>query len=284
VNRTTLVQVGACLGILASMGPVGSASAAAPCDAPVSARAFHQQVAAGDSAYADMDLEAFQAARVAARAMVPCLAEPVTPAQAAGYHRLEALGEFLSRDHAGAVASLRSLVAAAPGYQLSSSIAPDGHPLRLYFEIAENTAAVPGVPLPESRLGEVKIDGTTAGSWPLDRPYLFQVVEKDGAVQQSSLQNIGVAPPGMAPGTASGPSSRNPNAKVLGIVSASTAVVAGGLYLGARSASAKFWDPSTSTSELDGLRSRTNTLGWASAGLGVVAVGTGGAALLVGTW
>ena len=114
--RPSLVHL---VAIAAVGGLSGPALAAPPCATPVTARDFHQKVADGDAAYADMDLTAFQAARVEARGMVPCLSEPLTPAQAAGFHRLEALGAFLARDHASAVASLRALVAAAPGYQLS---------------------------------------------------------------------------------------------------------------------------------------------------------------------
>ncbi len=266
------------------VGP-GVALAEPSCPEPVTARAFHQQVAAGDSAYVDMDVEAFQAARSKAREMVPCLAEPVTPAQAAGFHRLEALGNFLARDHAASVASLRSLVAAAPGYTLSDDLAPAGHPLRLYFEIAENSVAAPTAPLPSLGSGWAQIDGTTTTSWPVDRPFLYQSFERSGAVASSSLVRVGESPPGFDDSVAGAVVSRRTRtARTLGFVSLGSAAVAGGLYLGARASSAQFWDPTTASAELDGLRTRTNALGWASTGLGVLAVGTGGAAIFAGTW
>jgi hypothetical protein len=265
-----------------------SASAAEPsCEQFFDARTFHQRVSEGDSAYAEMDLQAFQAARLGAREMVPCLAEPLSPAQVAGFHRIEALGAFLARDHAGAVASLRSLMAAAPGYQLSSELAPDGHPLRLYFNIAENALVLPGSPVAARPDGWTMVDGSTSAEWPIDRPYLYQEFDPSGGVRMSTVRASGVAPPGFTaePDAAVRSSTAGTKtARTLGFISAGSAVVAGGLYLGARASAGQFWDPATSAEELDSLRRRTNTFGALSAGVGFVAVGTGGAALFVGTW
>lgn len=261
-----------------------TAQAAPSCPEPVTARAFYQQVSAGDMAYVAMDLDAFHQARMKARQMVPCLSEAITPAQAAGYHRLEALGAFLGRDHAGAVAALKALVGAAPGYQLSTELAPDGHPLRLYFSIAEGTPAAPTrtmAPLPE---GWVAIDGATTTEWPVDRPYLLQSFDSGGQVESTALRSVGQPPVEEPKNRGMRVTAKTRTARTLSLVSGGAAVVAGGLYLGARASSKQFWDPSTPSAELAGLRSRTNTLGWASAGVGVVAVGTGGAAILVGTW
>jgi hypothetical protein len=277
-----------CAGIAVLCG-VGAAApvarAAAPCAEPVTARAFHQVVSLADAAYSQMDLEGFQAARLQARQMVPCLAEPITPAQAAGFHRLEALGEFLGRNHAGSVSALRALASAAPGYELSEELAPQGHPLQMYYEIARGTVSVAPVPIPPEEGRWFHIDGAAATERPIDRPYLFQSFEEGGRVTTSSLVKAGKLPPGF---TAPGPDlprvDRKRTARSLAWVSVGSAAVAGGLYLGARSASNKFWDPTTPRSDLDALRTRTNALGWTSAGVGLVAMGTGGAALLVGTW
>jgi hypothetical protein len=278
-------------GIGAGILVVGAATssralAAESCPEPVTARAFHQAVSAADTAYGQMDLEGFQAARAEARTMIPCLAEPLSPAQAAGFHRLEAMGDFLARDHAGAVASLRALAAAAPGYELSETLAPPGHPMLLFYDIARGTVSVDPVPLPATEGQWVRIDGASATVRPVDRPYLYQSFEGEGQVMTSTLVPTGQLPPGFDPSgpPLAGPTDRVRTARTLGWVSMGTAALAGGLYLGARSTSARFWDPSTPTEDLDGLRTRTNALGWTSASLGMAAFGTGGAALLVGTW
>ena len=182
------------------------------------------------------------------------------------------------------MASLRSVIAAAPGYQLSADLAPDGHPLRLYFSIAEGAQPVPAEPLPPQREGWLAIDGATSSGWPVDRPYLVQSFERGGDVASSALRAVGEPPVPGASADGSGTSPKIRTARTLSLISGGAAVVAGGLYLGARSSSNQFWDPSTPSTELDALRNRTDALGWASAGVGFVAVGTGGAALLVGTW
>ena len=262
------------------------AEAAAPCTEPVTARAFHQVVSKADAAYSQMDLEGFQAARLEARKLVPCLAEPITPAQAAGFHRLEAMGEFLSRNHAGSVASLRALAAAAPGYELSEELAPPGHPLQLYYEIARGTVSVAPTPIPAVEGRWIHIDGAAVTDRPIDRPYLFQSFEDGGRITISSHVVPGQLPPGFEAPGADAPRRPDPKnvARTLRWVSIGSAAVAGGLYLGARSASNQFWDPATPDGELEALRSRTNALGWTSAGIGLVAVGTGGAAMFVGSW
>ncbi len=262
------------------------AMAEEPCAAPVSARSFHQIVSAGDAAYADMDLEAFQTARVTARQMFACLDEGITPAQAAGFHRLEALGYFLARDHANAVSSLRSLNAAAPGYALSTEIAPPNHPLRMYYDIAEQLVSLPAQPLPLAKSGWTEIDGSTATAWPVDRPYLIQKFDESGKVVLSSFQTAGTPPAGVLsePKTLTAHTPKVQTAKTLSLVAGGSALLAGGLYLGARSSASQFWDPATPSSELDALRRRTNGLGWSSAGVGLVALGTGCAAIYVGTW
>ena len=281
------VRLGAGVVFLLGLAGMSSlASAAEPCAEQVTARTFHQAVSKADAAYSQMDLDGFQAARLEARKLVPCLAEPITPAQAAGFHRLEAMGEFLSRNHAAAVASLRALDAAAPGYELSEELAPPGHPLQMYYEIARGTVKVAPAPIPAVEGRWVYIDGAAATERPVDRPYLFQSFEGVGRVTASKHVPAGGLPPGLEAPAAerSRGADRQRTARSLGWVSIGSAAVAGGLYLGARRASNTFWDPATPTGELDALRNRTNALGWTSAGVGLVAVGTGGAALLVGSW
>ena len=176
--------------------------------------------------------------------MVPCLSEPISPAQAAGFHRLEAMGEFLARNHAGAVASLRALASAAPGYELSEELAPQGHPLAMYYEIALGTVSVPSTPIPAVEGRWIHIDGTATTERPVDRPYLFQSFEEGGRVTTSGLVKAGRLPPGFeAPSPQmSSTTDRTRTARTLGWVSVGTAAVAGGLYLGARRSSNQFWD------------------------------------------
>lgn len=273
--------------LAASFGVAMPAWAGPECAEPVSSQVFFQKISEAETAYGDLDLPAFRSSRMQARQMVGCLQEPLTPAQAAGFHRLEALAAFIDRDHARAVLSLRALVAAAPGYQLPADLAPEGHPLGLYFTIAEQSPTVPGAPLPAMVDGWAQIDGASSTEWPIDRPYLYQELSPSGQVRISAIQNSGASPPGFEKGASVADRGRDAEARTartLGVVSVGSAVLAGGMYLGARASSRTFWDPATASSELEALRRRTNTLGAVAAGFGVVSVGTGGAAMIVGVW
>ena len=274
------------LRLFAGLALTGAASPAlADCPEPVPVRELSQTVSLGDAAYTAMDEEAFNAAQADAARMLPCLGEEMTSANAASYHRLQALGAFLERDHAGTVASFRAVLGAAPGYVLPEDLAPPNHPMRVDFEVAQGAVSAPLQPLPRPRTGWVKVDGRSDAEAPVDRPWVFQHLDDDGQVVNTALVPPGGAVPeyasrGRVASAAAGPRLSVPLAVTAGVAT----VASGALFLAARGSEATFWDPTTPNADLDGLRTRTNTLGWLSAGVGVVAVGAGAGAVISGTW
>ena len=263
----------------------GAAPASAACPVPVPVRELSQTVSLGDAAYTAMDEEAFQAAEAQAARMLPCVGEEITSSNAASYHRLQALSAFLVRDHARTVASFRAVLAAAPGYVLPEDLAPPNHPMRVDFEVAQGAVDAPPRPLPRAREGWVKVDGRSEASAPTDRPWVFQHLDDAGQVVHTALVPSGGAVPdyasrGRVASAAAGPRLSKPLAITAGVAT----VASGVFFLAARGAEANFWDPTTPTADLDSLRTRTNTLGWLSAGVGVVAVGAGAGAVISGTW
>lgn len=259
----------------------------AGCDAAVGARDFGRMIAAGDAAYANMYEKGFREARLDAAQALPCLTEGLTPGQSAAFHRLEALAAFLDRDHAGAVASFKAVLAAAPGYTLPEAMAPMNHPMRTYFEIAANSPVPPGRPLNPPKAGWVHLDGALATEAPADRPFIYQRFGDGGRVIESMLVRPGITPPTLALASTPSRSSRKSGREInVGLASAAgvAALASGGFFLAAHNTEQAFWSQSTSQAELGALRTQTNTFGWLSAGFGAVALGTGTAALLVGTW
>jgi hypothetical protein len=270
---------------IAVAGAPGRAAAAEPCELRASARELGQAVAAADAAFADMDEEAFRARRAEAARLVGCLGEGLTPGQAAAWHRLEALGAFLDRDPAAAVAAFKAVLAAAPGYALPESLAPDGHPLRTYLQIAAGTPKTPGLPLAPVKEGWQQLDGEARAEVPADRPFIYQRFDPSGAVATSFAVRPGQLPPELSTPARSAPKARDSRVQVqLAVTSGLAAVASGAFYAAARHSSATFWDPSTPNAELEDLQRATNARGWTSAGLGAVALGTGAAAFLVGAW
>jgi len=267
------------------LGVQAGEARAEACVTPVSARDLVVVVTQGDAAFSALDDEQFAAARQEAEAMVPCLAEPLSPGDAALLHKLGALGAFVDRDDAAAVAAFRSLVLASPGYALPESLAPEGHPLRTHFAVAEGMVVVPGSQLPAPVAGRVYVDGRPADEAPAGRPWVFQHIDEAGAVLDSALVAAGEDAPafentGLPVAAGVRPGVHRP----LALTAGAAALASGVLYLSARGTADRFWDPTTETSELEALRTRTNTLGWLSAGAAVVAVGTGAGAFISGTF
>jgi hypothetical protein len=262
-----------------------------PCAAATAGSELAQHLTELDVAFGELDEVRFRQAQAATSRSVRCLGERLSTGQITALYRAEALTAFLDREPARAVAALRSLVEISPGYVLSDEIAPPGHPLRTYYDIAVGSPRVPGRPLARPRSGWIEVDGTAQGQAPVDRPYLFQRMDRAGKVVQSQLVAAGQSPDAYeavdarARAEARAPGSREQQLEVRLLATAGVAALAsGGLYLAAQQRSGEFWSPATPTSELPALRTQTNTLGWLSAGTGAVAISTGAAALLVGRW
>ena len=268
-----------------ALGASPGTARASECQDYLRAKDLVRIITEGDTAFSALDDETFASARREAVKSVQCLEEPLSPGQAALLHKLQALGAFVDRDDAAAVASFHSLVLASPGYALPDSLAPEGHPLRTHFAVAEGMVVVPGAPLPTPKSGRVHVDGRPATAAPQGRPWVFQHIDDSGAVLGSALVASGEGVPEYAnKGLPVEPGARRGLNRPLAVTSGVAALASGALYLSARGTAAQFWEPTTPTGQLDGLRDRTNTLGWLSAGAGVVAVGAGAGAFIAGTF
>lgn len=275
-----------------TMGAVGllalQPAQASECAQPVTARQLAQHVSSGDVAFAELDEEGFQSARWEAGQSVRCLNEPLSSGQVASFHRLEALAAFLDRDHANAVMSFKSVLAVAPGYDLPLSLAPDNHPLRVDFEVASGLADGGQEPLPPPAEGELRVDGMVAEAAPLGRPFVFQYIDGDGVVRSSELVRPGMSvpeyPAGKVRGSGRGGGGSFGVNTPLAVTAGVAALTSVGLYAAASSRSASFWSAGTPNTQLSDLRRQTNTLQGLSLGAGVVAVGAGAGAVVVGSF
>ena len=285
-----------------------SATAAAndSCPEVVSTATLSRFISEADMAFATMDEQKFRSARWAAQRAIPCLGEPIQPGQAAAYYRMEALGNFVDQQHAQTVGFFKSMLKVAPNYLLPEAMAPEGHPLRVNFEVALGSVPVAGKPIARASDGYIRLDGAVAGEFPTDRPYLFQHVSDTGVMLSSTVVGIGANPPHYATGRGyqnanmaparSGPKpvavKRSPVASndktpfrvnvPLAAVAGGAAVISGITYAIAVSSETRFFDPTTPKQELPKLRKNTNTMVWLSGGFATVAVGSGVSAVLVG--
>ncbi|MFT4980132.1 MAG: hypothetical protein ACI8S6_006044, partial [Myxococcota bacterium] len=187
---------------------------------------------------------------------------------------------FIERDEAAGIAALRALLARAPHYSLSPSLAPENHPLQQWMVAAFESPSTLTAPFDAPRHGSVWVDGVAAtGVVPTDRPYLFQYSDEDGVMAVSALVQPGSAPPALGPARPER-SFNLPLAVAGGVV----AIGAGSAYAMARQREATFNDLTTPNTQLDTLRRQANGLSLLSVGAGTAALGLGAVVLITGEW
>lgn len=269
----------------------------APAQAEEPCAATHDDVTAASDkafeAFLAMDVEGFEGHAADAAEALSCLREPLSPEDAAAYHRLQALSSFLARDTEAAVARFRSSRVIDPDARLPEAIAPGGHPLDGLFRRADPKESGAIAPIEPPEGGRVWVDGSAdAPVRPADRPSVIQLAGPDDVVVRSEY----VPGPGAGPdwegvrfATAPRaepveptpePEPRRPEAVIdigtsptpapatagqgragaMGVIAGVAAVTSLGCYAAASSSRASFDDPATAFEDLDGLRARTNGL------------------------
>jgi hypothetical protein len=278
-----------------TLAAAGPALAQGTCAKAVTGAELARYISKADVAFSQMDAEAFRAARWQADSSIPCLGAAVQVGQAAAFYRMQALGAFMDQEHAKTVGWFKSVFAVAPRYVLPQSLAPNGHPLRIDYEVAQDAPEVGGEPVPRPAVGLIRVDGKIANELPRDRPYLWQHADGDGRSRTSAVVVPGMRPPRYA--TTRGQQEVGPPregvtkvrresglSKPLAVIAGVSAIASGVSYGMSSSKAQKFWDASTPQGKLGGLRDQTNTWAWVSVGTGSLAIGCGTAAVISGTW
>lgn len=154
---------------------------AADCSAPVAPSQLTASVEDAMLSFATMDEEGFATASQAATAAIPCLSAPLSPAEAAAYHRMAGLGAFFDGDVSAAKASLRAAATLQPDFVFSAKIAPEGGKLATLYTEAQAAGAskTTGLPIPSD--GTLLFDGAKSNRRPTEVPTLMQFVVGDAA-------------------------------------------------------------------------------------------------------
>ncbi|MBI4714236.1 hypothetical protein HY771_03585 [Candidatus Uhrbacteria bacterium] len=262
-------------------------SAQAICPSPVSASELRQAAIQGENAFSDMNVaELLQQAQRAREQIVVCVAEPISPSDAAAFHRLMALDAFTRHNDARVIAEFHAARRLEPGYELPESIAPVGHRLNeLYARAANEDDGLPeSVFAPEG--GYAIVGGVRNAPRLSSTPLVIQVYgPKDVWIETRYIQ-LGEKLPVW------GKNVYGVTAKDLGldttptwkkpapwyIVAGVSTLVAGTFYALALREKSFFNAQSTPDSDLPGYRDRANAFGWTAvgtAGLAVVLTGIG---------
>lgn len=151
------------------------AQAAPTCaGAPVETSAFNSFMNEAEQAFASFDLAGFQDRMDQASFAVPCLQDPLSPSQAAQYHRLQGLRQFVAAEEGAALESFRSAAAAEPNYTFPEDLVPPGHAILDLYDQAQQRSERE---LPQPEVGSLWVDGSETRLASQSGPALVQVVE-----------------------------------------------------------------------------------------------------------
>ncbi len=257
------------------------AATALACEALTSAAQVIDHLGAAEAAWTQLDRTGFQLAYDDLTADLPCVRDPLTPADAAAIHRVEALDRFLAGDRDAAARAYSAAHLLEPGYTLPQAIAPDGNPLRAAWLEGTQRSPGPSRELDRPAEGALLIDGSRSLRRALERPVVFQRVDEHGRVADTAYLRPGdrLPPyrayvPGGAPSqvpVAPRPTAHRPFVAIAGVAAAGSA----GLWALSLQRADTFWDPTTPAGDLAGLQRQTNGLIVASvtAGVGSAAIG-----------
>lgn len=249
-------------------------TAYAACESPTRATDVAGTVSGAQLAMASLDMDGFAAAVALARGSVPCLAEVLSPLDAASYHGLMGLAAFSGDREEESVLWFAAAQAVTPSFKFPSVIAPPGGPLEAVLARARASPLGTMQPVPPYD-GRVLVDGSPGVLRPADRPCVLQLIRADGTVARTYVLLPGDALPFWEPPPTPMqrfvPKIREKPSVPFGIAAGGSAAVAGGLYALGGVWHAQYLDSDTPYEDLQGLETRTNAALGASIALGVAA-------------
>lgn len=251
-----------------------AAPVANACVRPVGLDEWRASAADVEAAWARLDLEGFRTATDASAAVLPCLGEPITPADAARAHRIQGLRANLLDQEDRAARAFLAARRVDPAWRFPDWL-PEQHPLRLLYGRMPLEGLVQ-TPLPRPRSGSLLIDGTPSRDRPKDIPAVVQWLNSDGSVGWSGYMHHDETIVGypIRPSLA-------PVAWSLAGIGVASLVVSGASLAISAGARDEYDDLATPPDALDDLRETTNTGFWVSVGSGAGAAGAAVAAAIV---
>lgn len=262
-----------------------SSQAHAECKESSTVQQLLERSAASEKAFADMDLtNLLKHATVAREQIIPCLKQPLSPKEAAAFHRLMALEAFTRRDDKRVLYEFHAARRCDPGYTIPPEVADGDHPLVVSYNEAANVPD--GVPesIQVMAEGHVLVGGIRNAPRLKMTPAIIQIYGSE--LDESWIETKYIQPGETLP--IWGKNMFGMTAEDLGIDQTPEwkkpewyyvpASIAAGLaitfYALALNEKAQFNDPSTSDSQLSAHRDRAT-------GFGAAAVSTASAAAIL---
>ena len=148
---------------------IGSA-AATDCALPLPAVIFESQLADVEQALNAKNLSQMSQRLAELEKQVPCIAQPITAAQAGRYHLIHGINLWISKESTTAKLHFSAAKAAAPDLGIPTAVFPAAHQIHETFSTApliEESETFDGE-------GDTYFDGAQSDQRPLYRPAIFQ--------------------------------------------------------------------------------------------------------------
>lgn len=180
------------------LGLLASLMAHAGCD-----QVLELSVNQAERSFVAANLVALDQALKDARKAVRCLKDPLTSEQSARYHRVEALAAFLKGNEARANELLRATVHADPWLGMEGLFKDDPR-LKAQMIAAEEAdpSRTADIKWPDD--GEVLVNGVAANRAPVEHPWIWQQLDRDGDVAKTAWVDTGASAPGPGGGGSKG--------------------------------------------------------------------------------
>ena len=249
---------------------------AAVCAEPVAIETLETRLADAEAAFADLRVEDFRVAADETALLLECLSAPVTVELAGRFHRLQGLRLFVARDEEDAVRAFAAARSVAPGLPLGDDLVPPGHELRdlwEHFPLEDGRTETVGRPA----AGRLLFDGTETNQRPQAWPTIVQLEDDAGVLTDTAWVRPKEALPvyRVSPFDEGGKARKPVKGALLG--TGAVATIGAGFLYGLAAASAASFDqdhPDWTSEDLSRQRTKTNSLVFASAATGGVAVVT----------
>lgn len=225
-----------------------------------------------DAAYARADSPAFDKARRDLGPLLDCADEVLPRSLIARVHRARAFAAFADRDLVVLTYAFSAAKVLEPEFRFPPDLLPPSHPLQQHYD--EAPLDLTSIPFTAPREGYLLLDGSATEERPANRAVVMQFIAGKGEVVATSylLPEDRFPPPGILDyGGQEEPVRPTRNVTPWWIAAASSAGLGAATYGVAATRRSAY--ESAAPIDKPGLRTQTNTLVQASAGLGGIAIG-----------
>jgi hypothetical protein len=255
-------------------GVVGAPTAfAADCASERSVADVQATLDAIDAAYVRADTVAFSATQADLLNDVACASEVLPRGVVAKVHRARGLRAFAERDIDGTYAAFAASKFIEPNFVFPDDFLPDGHPIRADYERADPASEELALKPPAT--GYLLLDGSPGDKRPIDRAVVLQYISDRGRVNTTAYLMPSDRMPILVDGPLATPEVSKPPRGTTGWWIASAASAGLGAVTYGIAATRRSAYENADPVQKPALRTQTNALVEASAGLGGIAIGTG---------